>query len=174
MCVWACLSSNLCPQFLSRAVAVQTSAPGSQLDSGSMWEVSRMKYDLNAHAEVGNITLEGYSMFPCPKDIIHSSLRSSDVSERISMFIVLVFPFPRDMGINITRPRFCFFSLNSACRMDNRGLIYLPLLLSGSKAKTAGKLCQWGILSHLKDRGESMFFSILRSKMSFHNRPVAK
>ncbi|KAI9546022.1 hypothetical protein NQZ68_031311, partial [Dissostichus eleginoides] len=40
------------------AVAVQTSAPGSQLDSGNMWEVSRMKYDLNAHAEMGNITLE--------------------------------------------------------------------------------------------------------------------
>lgn len=37
---------------------MQTWPPGSQPDWSRMQEVSGMKYDLNARAEMGNITLE--------------------------------------------------------------------------------------------------------------------
>lgn len=68
VCVGVCVSvlSNrptwCCHQLLMRAAAVQTSAPGSGPDLGRMQEVSWMKYDLNALAEMGNITLEAYSI----------------------------------------------------------------------------------------------------------------
>lgn len=56
-CVCVVKQANMCcPRLLTRTAAVQTSAPGSRLDW--MQEVSWMKYDLNAHTEMGNITLE--------------------------------------------------------------------------------------------------------------------
>lgn len=66
----------------------------------------------------------------------------------------------RDACINITQPRCCFSPLNSACRMDNRGLICLPRLLSGSTAKQRANCVSvfGGIFSNLKDRGNQCFF----------------
>lgn len=51
-----------CPRLSLRNAAVQTLAHGSWPDSGRMQEVSWMKYDLNPRAEMGNITLEAYSI----------------------------------------------------------------------------------------------------------------
>lgn len=67
MCACACLVEQAglcCPQLLMRTTAVQTWAPGSRQDVGRMQEVSWMKYDLNAHTEMGNITLDAYSIRP--------------------------------------------------------------------------------------------------------------
>ena len=75
MCVCVCVCVHVCcraeqPVLLSAwTAAVQTSAPGSWLDSGRMQEVSRMKYDLNGSRWNGKYHIRGVQyMSPCPKD----------------------------------------------------------------------------------------------------------
>lgn len=153
--------ANLCcPWLLTRTAAVQTSAPGSRPDSGRMQEVSWMKYDLNAYAEMGNITLEAYSI--CLRALKIQRFITHQLWCIWENFNVYRRGLSRrhDVCINITQPSLLFFPLNSACRIDNRGLICLPRLLSGSTAKQrvncVSVFC--GILSNLKDWGNQCFF----------------
>lgn len=114
MCVCGCFcvieQANLCcPWFLTRTAAVQTSAPGSRPDSGRMQEMSWMKYDLNAYAEMGNITLEAYSI----------CLRALKIQRFITHQLWCIWENfnvyrrglsrRRDVCINISQPRCCFF-----------------------------------------------------------------
>lgn len=73
-------------------------------------------------------------MSPCPKDTgVHYALALMYL--RKFQCLSLWSLSSCGMYINITSPRSCFVPLNSACRIDNRGLICLPLLFPGSTAK---------------------------------------
>lgn len=101
----------------------------------------------------GNITLEAYSMYVSMPWRYGGSLRSSfDVSERISMFIVVV---PATCAL-ISHGLAVVFPLNSACGIDNRGFICLPGCFPGQELNCVSVFC--GILSNLRDLGKSMFF----------------
>ena len=90
------------------AAAKRTSAPGSWLDPSRMQEVSWMKYDLNAHAEMGNITLEANSI------CLHALKIQRFITHQLwciwENFNVYRCGLSRrgDVCINIPQPRCCF------------------------------------------------------------------
>ena len=134
-----------------------------------------------AHAEMGNITLEAYST--CPHALKIQGFITPQLWCICENFNVYCGGPSQccDVCINITRPRCVFFfffllPLNSAWRIDNRGLICLPPPLRGSTAKQrvncVSVFC--GILSNLKDWGNQCFFHFRSGDAAFDNRPVAK
>ncbi len=113
MCVCGCVcvteQANLCcPQLLMRTAAVQTRAPGSRPEYGRTQAVPRMKYDLNAHAEMGNITLEAYSI------CLHALKIQGFITHQLwcileNFNVYHCGPSRRhDVRINITQPGCCF------------------------------------------------------------------
>lgn len=168
VCVRACVveqASLCCPRLLMRTAAVQTWAPGSQPDSGRMQEVSWMKYDLNAHPEMGNITLEAYSI----------CLHALKIQGFITHWLWCIWENfnvyrrgpsrRRDVCINITQPRCCFSLWTQHAELITvASFVCLGCFLG---QQTANELCQDCYVG---------FCPILKTgeNQCFNNRPVAK
>ena len=186
-CVCVCVCVRVCcraeqPVLLSAwTAAVQTSAPGSWLDSGRMQEVSRMKYDLNGSRWNGKYHIRGVQyMSPCPKDTgLHYTPALMYLWEFQCLLwrtLPMLWCVHQYHATSLCVFFFFLLPLNSAWRIDNRGLICLPPPLRGSTAKQrvncVSVFC--GILSNLKDWGNQCFFHFRSGDAAFDNRPVAK
>lgn len=111
---------------------------------------------------------------PCPKD---TGVHYTPALMYLREFQCLSpWSLPSSWRVQYHTASLLFFLLNSACRIDNHGLICLPRLLSGSTAKQRENCVSvfCGILSNLKDWGNQCFFHFESGNVAFDNRPVAK
>lgn len=175
LCVWLGVvkqTNTRCPRLVQRNAAVQTLAHGSRPDSGRMQEVSWMKYDLNVGAEMGNITLDAYS-------ICHHALKIQWFITPALWCIWENFNVYRcglshccDVGINITQAHCCFSLWTQHAEWITQILICLPRLLSRSAAKQQVYHCALWDFVQLERQRKSLFFSRFFSP-HFQSRDVA-
>lgn len=109
--VCLCCRAGRAPWICSRLVMMRTAAvrntgpwePG--VDRGGTQEVSRMKYDLNVHGEMGKVTLGVYSVSPCKPSRHRGPLRpGSDVSGK-NFNVYRLRLSRRGAGVAIALPR---------------------------------------------------------------------